>query len=141
MVFTTRTLKKIAMALAEQSRRFRYLADPLFLGAVILYALNRWWLKPRFGAASPFLHDHFNDCLLIPVALPPLLWIFRKLRLRTHDGMPTLSEVLEWTLVWSLLFEWVFPRFFHLGTADLGDVLSYAAGAVLSAGFWLMKVC
>ncbi|MEI7774736.1 MAG: hypothetical protein WCK17_08155 [Verrucomicrobiota bacterium] len=95
--------------LAAQSRKFRYLADPLFLGAVMLYALNRWWWKPRFGDAFPFLHDHFNDCLLIPVALPPLLWIF--------------------------------PRFFRLGTADWGDVLSYMAGAVLSAGFWFKKVC
>jgi hypothetical protein len=127
--------------LAAQSRKFRYLADPLFLGAVMLYALNRWWWKPRFGDALPFLHDHFNDCLLIPVALPPLLWIFRKCRLRAHDEMPTVPEVLEWTVVWSVVFEWIFPRFFRLGTADWGDVLSYMAGAVLSAGFWFKKVC
>lgn len=122
-------------------RRFCYLADPIFLGAVMLYALNRWWWKRRFGAELPFVHDHFNDCLLIPVALPPLLWIFREFGLRSHDGMPTLREVFEWTLVWSVMFEWVFPRFFHLGTADWADVLSYVAGAVLAAGFWLRKVC
>ena len=75
------------------------------------------------------------------MALPPLLLIFRKLGLRAHDGMPTASEVLEWTVVWSVVFERIFPRFFRLGTVDWGDVLSYAAGAVLSAGFWLMKVC
>jgi len=46
--------------------------------------------------------------------------------------MPTVSEVLELALVWSLLFEWAFPRIFDLGTADSGDVLSYVARAVFS---------
>ena len=66
---------------------FRYLRDRLFLTACALYALNRWGLKPRVHSA--FLHDHFDDLLLIPCALPPLLLNEPRLKLRLHDLPPT----------------------------------------------------
>ena len=122
-------------------RAFGFLADPVFLGACLLYGLNRFWWKPRFGAAVPFLHDHFNDCLLIPVALPPLLSVFRLCRLRHHDGPPVWREVLEWTLIWSLVFEGMFPTFFNFGTGDWRDALSYAAGGLVAGLLWSGKVC
>jgi hypothetical protein len=115
---------------------FRYLRDPLFLGASLLYGLNRLFLKPRFGHLLPFLHNHWNDCLLVPTALPVLLWIFRKTSLRKRDAPPTWREITEWTLLWSILFEGVFPRFFHLGTADWRDALCYAAGAAAAGALW-----
>jgi hypothetical protein len=74
--------------------------------------------------------------LLIPAALPVLLWIFRKLRLRLHDSPPTWTEIAEWTVLWSLAFEWAFPRFLHLGTADWRDAVCYAAGAFLAGCWW-----
>src|SRR5689334_818224 len=87
--------------------RFGYLRDVLFLGASVSYALNRWWLKPR--VASPFLHGHFNDLLLIPAALPVVLWLQRISGLREHDGTPTWPEMLLHLFVWSLVCEWVGP--------------------------------
>jgi hypothetical protein len=117
-------------------RAFRYLLDPIFLGASCLFGANRFFLKARFGSRLPFLRSHWNDCYLIPVALPLLLWIFRKTRLRSHDAPPTWPEIFQWTLLWSLLFEGIFPLFFKLGTADWRDVLCYAAGAALAGYFW-----
>jgi len=113
--------------------RFRYLADPLFLFASLLYALNRWILKPHFHSA--FLHNHFNDLLLIPCALPPLLLIQRRLGLRAHDRFPELGEVALYLAVWSILFEVMGPRIIPWTVADPWDVLAYLVGGIL-AGIW-----
>src|ERR1700743_879480 len=97
--------------------RFRYGRDPLFLLASVAYALNRWVLKPL--VPSPFLHNHFNDLLLIPAALPGLLWVQRILGLRQPDRMPTWPEILMHWLVWSIVCEWIGPFYFHMGIADI----------------------
>jgi hypothetical protein len=116
--------------------RFAYLADKTFLTACALYAVNRFWGKPLLGDSLHFLRSHLDDCLLIPAALPPLLYVFRKLGLRRDDSPPSLREVGEWTLLWSIAFEWAFPRFLHKGVADWRDVLAYAAGALVSWLLW-----
>jgi hypothetical protein len=112
---------------------FRYLLDPLFLLSSSLYALNRWGLKPRLHNA--FLHDHFNDLLLIPCALPPLLLIQRWLRLRQDDQVPKVGEIALYLLVWSILFEVIGPRIMPWTVGDPWDVMAYVVGGVL-AGLW-----
>jgi hypothetical protein len=82
------------------------------------------------------LRNHLDDCLLIPAALPPLLYMFRKLGLRRHDSPPSIREVAEWTILWAFAFEWAFPRFLHRGVSDLRDVLGYATGALVSWLLW-----
>ena len=62
-------------------QKFRYGADPLCVASWVAYALNRWIGIPLYGAQVPFLRAYFNDALLIPAALPPLLWLRRRLRL------------------------------------------------------------
>ena len=119
-----------------EARKFGYLADKTFLAACLIYGANRFWGKPLLGASLPFLRNHLDDCLLIPAALPPLLFVFRKLGLRCHDCPPRAREVAEWTLLWSIVFEWVFPRFLQRGTADWWDVLSYLTGALVSWLLW-----
>ncbi len=118
------------------AQRFGYLADRTFIGACFLYAANRFWGKPLLGDSLPFLRNHLDDCLLIPAALPPLLYLFRKLGLRYADSPPMLREIAWWTLLWSIAFEWAFPRFLHKGVADWRDVLAYAAGATVSWLLW-----
>lgn len=113
--------------------RFRYLGDRLFLVACFLYALNRWGLKPRLH--SRFLHDHFNDLLLIPCALPVLLLLHRVLRLREHDLPPTPTEIALNLFVWSVLFEVIGPFIMPWTVGDPLDVLAYVVGGVL-AGLW-----
>jgi hypothetical protein len=116
--------------------RFAYLADKTFLAACALYAANRFWGKPLLGDSLHFLRNHLDDCLLIPAALPPLLYVFRKLGLRRDDSPPSLREVAEWTLLWSIAFEWAFPRFLHEGVADWRDVLAYTTGGLVSWLLW-----
>lgn len=119
-----------------EAARFRYAADPLFLAALAAYLLNREELKPRFGRHSPFLHGHFNDLLLVPVALPVFLWVYRRLGLRRGDGPPTFLEVAAHTLLWALFFEWLGPVRLHHGTGDWKDALCYAAGGLAAWAWW-----
>jgi len=113
---------------------FGYWRDRLFLVAVAAYALNRWGLKPHLP--SPFLHGHFNDLLLIPAALPVVLWAQRRLGLRKNDDAPSWTEMGLHLAVWSVICEVIGPHWLHHGTADLSDVLAYAAGGVLACLWW-----
>jgi hypothetical protein len=113
--------------------RFRYLKDELFLTCSVLYALNRWVLKPRVH--SPFLHDHFDDLLLIPCALPVLLWMQRRLRLRAGDTPPQPGELVLYLALWSVLFEVIGPHLVRGAVGDVWDVVAYGCGAIL-AGLW-----
>ena len=117
-------------------RPFRYGLDPICLASALLYALNRLVLVPRWGGAVPFLGNHFGDLLLIPCALPLLLWLQRGARLRTHDLPPTTGEIAGTLALWAVLFECVFPRLLGRGVGDLLDVLAYAAGAVAARIAW-----
>lgn len=114
-------------------RRFHYLRDPLFLLGCAAYVINRWLIKPHFHHG--LFHSQFNDVWLIPCALPPVLWLHRRLGLRTNDAPPRLSEIAGHLIFWSFLFEWIGPKLVAHTTGDPADVLAYAIGATL-AGLW-----
>lgn len=116
--------------------RFRYALDPLCLAAGAAYAAGRWVVHPHVTAG--FWHDHFTDCLLIPAALPLLLWVYRRLGLRTHDGRPAWREIGAALAVWALAGEVVAPRLFATATGDWRDVLAYAGGALVAGGWWTL---
>jgi hypothetical protein len=115
-------------------RRFLYCRDPLFLGCCTLYALNRWMLKAHLH--SVFLRSHFNDLLLIPCALPPVLLIHQWLRLRPAQRMSSISEILFHLGLWCVLFELVGPRFMPGATGDLWDIAAYCLGGAVAAWWW-----
>jgi len=101
-----------------------------------LYALNRWIVAPHIP--HPFLSGHFNDLLLIPAALPWVLWLQKKLEWR-GGGFPTWLEITGHWLVWSLASELLAPGIFPQTTADWKDVAAYAAGGLLSGILWNWK--
>ena len=115
-------------------RRFRYLADPLCVGCCTAYFINRWVFKAH--SHSAFLHGYFNDLLLIPCALPPLLWLHRRMGLRKHDNIPQVGEVLFHLAIWSILFELIGPHVMRRATGDLLDVVAYSVGALLAVACW-----
>ncbi|RBP44447.1 hypothetical protein DES53_104267 [Roseimicrobium gellanilyticum] len=114
--------------------RFRYLLDPLCLTGCALYALNRWAVKPH--TTVEFFHYYFNDLWLIPCALPPLLWLHRKLSLRAHDRFPSSAEVLLHLGIWCVICEGIGPRWVPGTSGDYRDVLAYASGAILALCWW-----
>ena len=113
--------------------RFRYAADPVALVSCGLYAINRWLVKPQLEVG--FLHDHFNDLLLVPAALPTLLWLHRRLGWRAHDGPPSAGEIALHTVIWAVICEAVGPQLTTRATGDVRDVVAYTVGA-LAAGTW-----
>jgi hypothetical protein len=114
--------------------RFGYLRDPLFLAAATSYVLNRCWLKTV--VRSPFLQGHLNDLLLIPAALPVILWVQRVVGLREHDLVPSWAEMVLHLAVWSVICEFIGPHWLHHGTADAWDVVAYAAGGSVACFWW-----
>ena len=121
-----------------KTRAFRYALDPLCVGACALYAANRFLIKPHVG--SGFFHSYFNDVLVIPAALPLLLWAYWKCGWRRVDAMPTLREVAAHTAIWAVICEGIGPRFWpRYGVADAWDVVAYAAGAGAAWSFWNRK--
>ena len=117
--------------------RFRYASDPLCLASCALYVANCWAWKPHTD--SEFLRAHFNDLLLIPCALPLILWLHRRLGWRTHDRLPEFGEIALHLGVWTLMAEAVAPPLFGV-TGDPLDVLAYTVGAVITMGWWRLRV-
>ncbi len=115
-------------------KRFRYALDPLCVVSCAGYAANRW-LVP-FSMKGPFLRNHFNDTLLIPAALPLILWVHQRLKWRPPDARPTWSEILLHWAVWSVAAEVVAPHLFTRATGDPWDVVAYAGGALVSGVIW-----
>ena len=113
--------------------RFRYALDPLCLLACACYAAVRFLWKPH--SESWFIRGQWTDLLLIPCALPIVLWIQRQLGLRRHDHPPCRAEIILHLLVWSIAAEWFAPLFFAV-TADPLDLVAYATGAALSWRWW-----
>ena len=116
------------------SGRFGFFQDSLFLFCSGSYLVNRWCLKPVFHGA--FLRNWFSDLLLAPCAIPIVLWIFRKTRLRSSAEPPTLLEMAWILTVWSVLFEWAGPKVISWSIADWRDVVMYWAGGLAAWCFW-----
>jgi hypothetical protein len=117
--------------------RFQYLRDPVFVLCLLLYFVNRWVWKPLLP--GEFFHNYLNDVICIPFWVPIMLWLMRKIGIRTDDDPPQWHEILIPLLMWSFLFEVWLPRvspFRLLAFADSMDVLCYAMGAFLALQFW-----
>jgi len=121
---------------AEKDDRFGYWRDPIFLLSLGAYFCNRTLIKPNLHVYSPFFHGHFNDCLLVPVALPIFLLVYRWLRLRPDNAPPRFWEMALHVLVWSVFFKWFGPVVLHHGVADPTDLFCYAGGGIVSWLFW-----
>jgi hypothetical protein len=115
-------------------KRFGYLRDPLCLAACALYGCNRWWLRGHVGGA--FLQGHFNDLLLIPAALPLVLWVQKQLGVRADDGRPAWREIALHLAVWSFAAEWLMPQLTARATGDWRDVVAYTVGAIFAGCWW-----
>ena len=115
-------------------KRFAYMRDPLCLIACGLYLLNRFWLRRHVGGA--FFQGQFNDLLLIPAALPFLLWVQRRIGVRADDRQPRWGEIALHLVAWSFAAELVAPHLFSHATADWRDLAAYTVGAIAAGCWW-----
>jgi hypothetical protein len=121
--------------LAQRDRNFRYFADPLCVAALLIYAANRWLFKP-WGVGGNFGLSYLNDVLCLPLLLPMILYVQRRLGLRGSDAPPRPWEILQHWVIFSVVFELILPRYpgWFRTTADPLDVVAYLAGGI---GGWL----
>lgn len=115
---------------------YRFYRDRLFWAASGAYLANG--AAKAFSGEMPhwFLKNYFNDLLLIPCALPPLLSLHLILGLRHTDGTPTASEVAFHLLIWCLFFEFLGPSVMRQGVSDPIDCVCYAAGGIAALLYW-----
>jgi hypothetical protein len=114
--------------------RYRYLKDPVFLCSALLYAVNRWAVKPH--THQWFLNGYFNDLLLIPCALPCVLWLHRQMQIRGNDQPPSWREIGFHLAIWSVLFEIIGPHIMRHTTGDPLDIAAYVAGGLAAGLVW-----
>ena len=118
---------------------FRYGRDPLCIAACLLYLLNSLWLRRIVG--GPFWTGYFNDLLLIPAALPWLLWFMKRMGLREGGCFPTGMEIFVCGTVWAVVIEGLLPLALPRATADWMDVSAYAAGGLFAWLWWKYAAC
>ena len=115
-------------------KHFGYLRDPLCVVACGLYVLNRAWLRGHVG--GQFFTGYFNDLLLIPAALPLVLWLQRRLGVRGNDHPPRWPEIALHVVVWSVTAEGIMPHVVAHATGDWHDIVAYAIGAIVAGCWW-----
>jgi hypothetical protein len=128
--------------------RFGYLRDRLCVFSLITYAINRLIIRPHLGGffhatlpwAWGFLHSHLDDLLLLPAALPVVLWIQRLTGLRRHDNPPGWGEMFLHLAIWSVMSKVVGPFVLGIGVWDPWDLLCFAAGGVAACLWWNHRV-
>ena len=94
----------------QRPRPFRYFADSICIGSLLLYPLNRFYLKPHH-IGGWFTHGYLNDVICLQLFLPMILFAQRVLGLRRHDGHPRAWEIAQHWAIFSVVFEEVLPRF------------------------------
>jgi hypothetical protein len=99
----------------------------LFWVSLLLFAVHQL-LQKGFGIHLPFLHAYLDPFLAMPIILGVFDW---ERRWRYGADPLRIWEVGVATLVFSILFEWGFPRWDPRFTADWYDVLAYGLGAVV----------
>lgn len=77
--------------------------------------------------------------LLIPAALPWMLWIHRRLGWRKSTAYPSAEEIIGHLAVWAVIAEGIMPLVSSRFTADWLDVAAYATGAAVAAGLWRLE--
>ena len=125
-------------------KRFGYLADRLCQWSLAAYALNRFVVQPQLAGflhrhapgLGLLLHSHFDDFLMMPAALPVVLWLQRLTGLRRHDQPPAWTEMFAHLAVWTVMAKIVGPFWLHHGVADVWDVPFFVAGGVLACLWW-----
>jgi hypothetical protein len=123
--------------MSQASRSFRYLADPVCIFSLALYALNRHVLKPHH-IGGWFTHGYFNDVLCLPLFVPVILYAQHLVGVRKHFGYPRFWEIaLNWA-VFTIVFQLIIPKYpkTFIAAGDPYDILAYFAGGAIAGIYW-----
>jgi hypothetical protein len=91
--------------------------------------LNRYYMRPSGNA---FMDGYLNDFLAMPILFQLCKGTMRMLYKDSQKQLNT-SQIFVGFILVSIFFEVLFPQFNPKASADLGDVLAYAAGTICFA--------
>lgn len=123
--------------MGKPPRPFRYLADPVCISSLILYPINRFYLKPHH-IGGWFTHGYLNDVLCLPLFVPMILYAQYVIGLRKHAAYPSAWEIFQNWLAFIFIFQVVIVRFpkTFIAAGDPWDILAYAAGGIIAGVYW-----
>jgi hypothetical protein len=96
--------------------------------------LNRYYIRP---SGNTFIDGYLNDFLAMPILFQLCKGTMRMLYKDSEKELNTPQLVVGFITV-SFFFEVLFPQFNPKASADLGDVLAYAAGTICF--FYIQKL-
>ena len=117
------------------NRNFGYISDPLFVLCIVIYITNKWIILGSGSVVNTFQLNYLNDVLLVPCCIPILLYFVDRLGHRVATP-PTITEIVVCLILWSVILEYVGPKFLSRGTADPLDVVAYWSGGIVSWFLW-----
>jgi len=88
-------------------------------------------MAKKTGVYFPLISDYAADFICIPLTLLGVelfLTFIPEINFRINR-----SAIMVAVIYFSLVFEWIMPRFSHDYTADVWDVVCYLAGGVIFA--------
>lgn len=95
-----------------------------------LYFLNK--MMQKLGLIkNPFLNNHLNDLLCMPLILFLTGWIIIQFKPYSKYRIIPIPAVLALTIYWSVYFEFYLPSNSSQHTGDWIDVAMYFTGAVI----------
>jgi hypothetical protein len=126
--------------MSGRSNTFRYLADPCCVFSLVIYPINRFYLKPHH-IGGWFTHGYLNDVLCLPMFVPMILYAQHLLGLRPHRRFPNFWEILQNLIVFTIVFQVITPSFPKTFTSagDRLDIIAYTAGGIVAGWYWRLK--
>ncbi len=115
-----------------------FFRDPMWMVAMACYASHRCWQWYFPGAG--WMDSYWNDFLMLPCALPLILWLYGLLGLRDDSIKPLGIEILGHGILWGLMAEMVGPLVFDHSVGDPWDLVAYAAGGLVLYLRWNLKL-
>jgi len=104
------------------------LFNPYFIGACLLYSLNKLFLYLNFYKIT-FLKNYLSDCLAMPILLSLALFLMRTL-MKNKTYVFSIYQVVFAIVYVGVVFEFLGPKIFTGKTSDWYDLIAYATGAV-----------
>lgn len=102
--------------------------SPLFWVSSSLFCAHQiieiWW-------SIPYVHAYLDDLLAPSIVLGLCLAFFQNFFPGDPDFKLSLWQVLLFSLWYSLLFEYLFPRFDSRHYSDYVDIIFYFSGALI----------
>jgi hypothetical protein len=121
----------------EPGRPFQYLGDPACYISLVIYAINRFELKPHH-IGGWFTHGYLNDVLCLPLFVPMILYAQHLIGLRPHRRYPQVWEIFQNWAVFTVMFQVIIVRFpkTYISAGDPWDILAYLAGGIIAGVYW-----